>query len=200
MSSPERTPRIDNRLPQVLEAAAGLFRTKGYSSTSMRDIAAAVGMLPGSLYYHFPSKEELLVAVYAAGVQRIAAAVRTAVAEVDGPWERLQAACLAHLEALLGGSDFARVVIRVFPGDVPGVEPRLAVLREDYERLFRELVEALPLAADVDPRTTRLFLLGALNWSQFWYRPGVATPAEIAAGFVRLLRAGAQNERSEHGG
>jgi AcrR family transcriptional regulator len=197
MAHPERTPRTDNRLPQVLDAAAGLFRSKGYASTSMRDIAAAVGMLPGSLYYHFPSKEELLVAVYRTGVERVASAVRAAVAEVDGPWERLEAGCRAHLAALLGGSDFAQVVIRIFPGDAPGVEDRLAELREGYERQFRELVEALPLAADADPRLVRLFLLGALNWAQFWYRPGGAGAAEIAAGFVRLLRAGARDIREE---
>jgi AcrR family transcriptional regulator len=192
MASPDRAPRTDNRLPQVLEAAAGLFRSKGYASTSMRDIAAAVGMLPGSLYYHFASKEELLVAVYRTGVDRIAGAVRAAVAEAPGPWERLEAACRAHLEALLGGSDFAQVVIRIFPGDAPGVEDRLAELREGYEQLFRGLVDGLPPAPDVDPRLVRLFLLGALNWSQFWYRPGGAGPREIAAGFVRLLRAGAR--------
>lgn len=158
----------------------------------MRDIAKAVGMLPGSLYYHFPSKEELLVAVYSAGVDRVAGAVREAIAEVDRPWERLEAACRAHLEALLGGSDYAQVVIRIFPGDAPGVEERLAQLREGYERQFRDLVERLPLASDADPRLVRLFLLGALNWSQFWYRPGGAGPREIAAGFVRLLRAGAR--------
>ncbi|HSO07496.1 MAG TPA: TetR/AcrR family transcriptional regulator [Pelomicrobium sp.] len=197
MTHPERAPRTDNRLPQVLDAAASLFRTKGYASTSMRDIAQAAGMLPGSLYYHFPSKEELLVAVYSAGVERVAGAVREAVAGVEGPWARLEAACRAHLEALLGGSDFAQVVIRIFPGDAPGVEDRLAALREGYERQFRGLVEDLPLAADADARLVRLFLLGALNWAQFWYRPGGAGAQEIAAGFVRLLRAGARAGKEE---
>jgi AcrR family transcriptional regulator len=46
----------------------------------MRDIAAASGMLAGSLYYHFASKEELLVAVYAEGVRRISVSVRAALA------------------------------------------------------------------------------------------------------------------------
>ena len=58
-----RAPRADNRLTVVLEAAAGLFAQRGYAATSMRDIAQAAAMLPGSLYYHFAAKEDLLAAV-----------------------------------------------------------------------------------------------------------------------------------------
>ena len=61
-----RAPRADNRLPVVLEAAARLFAQRGYAATSMRDIAQAASMLPGSLYYHFAAKEDLLAAVYEA--------------------------------------------------------------------------------------------------------------------------------------
>jgi AcrR family transcriptional regulator len=64
MAQTLRMPRSDNRLSQILDEAARLFREKGYAATSMRDIAAAVDMLPGSLYYHFAAKEDLLVAVY----------------------------------------------------------------------------------------------------------------------------------------
>ena len=76
MSNSLKAPRSDNRLPLILDVAAKLFREKGYAATSMRDIAAAVGMLPGSIYYHFPAKEDLLVAVYADGVRMISDSVR----------------------------------------------------------------------------------------------------------------------------
>ena len=59
-----RAPRQDNRRQQLLDVAARLFRERGYHVTSMRDIAREVGMLSGSIYYHFPSKEEMLLAVY----------------------------------------------------------------------------------------------------------------------------------------
>ena len=62
------------------------------------------------------------------------------------PWERLEAACVAHLEALLEESDYAQVVIRVQPADVPSVAARLVALRDGYERLFVDLVAELPLA------------------------------------------------------
>ena len=63
-----RSPRSDNRVSTLLDAAARLFAEKGYVATSMRDIAQDCGMLPGSLYYHFAAKEDLLVAVYERGV------------------------------------------------------------------------------------------------------------------------------------
>ena len=62
--STSRKAHADSRLPQILDHAARLFRTKGFEATSVRDIARAVGMLPGSLYCHFATKEELLAAVY----------------------------------------------------------------------------------------------------------------------------------------
>src|SRR5262245_20546309 len=102
---PARIPRADNRLPLILDAAARLFRARGFHGASVRDIVAAVDMLPGSLYYHFATKEALLAAVYAEGVRRVSEAVGAAVADKRDPWERLEAAAVAHLEALLQESD-----------------------------------------------------------------------------------------------
>jgi len=184
-----RAPRVDNRLPAVLDAAAKLFAGRGYSATSMRDIAVEAGMLPGSLYYHFTAKEELLAAVYETGVRAIIAATQAAVARAARPWERVEAACVAHLETVLKRSDYAQVLIRVMPEDVPPVAARLRTLRDEYESLFRELIAKLPLPEDTDRRTLRLMLLGALNWSPFWYREnGRESPRQIARRFVRLLR------------
>ncbi len=154
----------------------------------MRDIVRAVGMLPGSLYYHFATKEDLLAAVYAEGVRRISARVRAAIEPLADPWARLQAACVAHLEAILEDDDYAQVVIRVRPGDAPAAQPRLTALRDEYEALFSALVASLGLPRGTDRRTLRLMLLGSLNWSQTWYQPGRDSPKTIARRFVALLR------------
>jgi AcrR family transcriptional regulator len=184
-----RTPRADNRLAAVLDAAARLFAQRGYAATSMRDIAQAASMLPGSLYYHFAAKEDLLAAVYEAGVGEIVAAVRAAAARETDPWERLEAACIAHLETVLKRSDTAQVLIRVLPEQVPAAAARLKRLRAEYEAVFRELVDALPLAAGSDRRTLRLMLLGALNWTRLWYREeGADSPKVIARHMLQLLR------------
>src|SRR5580692_7559473 len=63
-----RVTRSGSRLPAILDEAARLFAQTGYHDTSIRDIVRATGMLPGSLYCHFASKEDLLVAVYEQGV------------------------------------------------------------------------------------------------------------------------------------
>jgi len=80
-----RAPRQDNRRQQLLDVAARLFRDRGFHVTSMRDIAHEVGMLSGSIYYHFPSKEELLLAVYEEGLRHIAEEVDAALAQQDPP-------------------------------------------------------------------------------------------------------------------
>ena len=180
-------PRQDNRRQQLLDTAARLFRQHGYHATSMRDIASAVGMLPGSIYYHFASKDELLVTVYREGVSRIAERLDAAVAGKKEPWQQLEAACIAHLQTLLDHSDYAQVVIRVLPDDAPAVRVRLAALRDQYEERFKDLVAALDLPAYVDRHYLRLLLLGALNWSQVWYRRGGDSPRTIAKRFLQVL-------------
>src|SRR5260370_34921645 len=89
------------RRAKLLSVSARLFAKGGFEAPSMRDIAGKAGMLAGSMYYHFPSKNELIAAVYAAGVAEIGAAVDAAVAPVRAPWTRLEAACVAHLGSLL---------------------------------------------------------------------------------------------------
>lgn len=180
----------ENRREALLDAAAAMFAAKGYDGTSIRDIAGAVGMLPGSLYYHFKSKDELLLAVYRKGVARFEAAIDEALENtVDEPWQAIEAACAAHLAILLDGGDYARIVnpefVRSFPADML---PTLNAERDRYERHFEKLITALPLDAETDRWLFKVALFGSLNWSQTWYRKGRYTPQDIAAAFVGMLR------------
>jgi AcrR family transcriptional regulator len=177
---------------RILAAAAEWFGTRGYAATSIRDLAREVGVTVGAIYVHFPSKDRLLVAVYEAGVLRIGEAVDQAVADVAGAWERLEAAACAHLAALLGNAGFARVIVRVVPGDVPEAARDLRRLRHGYEARFRGLIDALDLAPGVDRRLLRLQLLGALNGTQTWFRRGAgrADIGAVASQFVAALRTG----------
>ena len=182
--------RSSSRLPRLLDEAAHSFAQRGYAAASVREIVGRVGMLPGSLYCHFATKEALLVAVYREGVERIGAAVDVAIATIDEPWQRLEAACVAHLTTLLDQTDYSQVVIRVRPSDAPAAAEELVQLRDSYEKRFARLVAALPLARPTDRSTLRLMLMGALNWSQTWYREdGGLAPDRIARLFVALLKA-----------
>lgn len=174
----------------LLREAARLFGERGYENTSMRDIAAAYGVLPGSLYHHFRSKDELFVAVYAAGVDQIIEAVEKATRDETDPWRRLEAACEAHLGTLLDRTGYAAVVIANWPSTGGEIRDELIRQRDRYERVFRALAGAAPLPADVDPTIFRLGLLGALNWAITWYRPGRTSPATLARRLVALFRRG----------
>lgn len=179
---------------RILAEAAEWFANHGYAATSMRDIAGAVGLTPGALYVHFPSKGQLLLAVYAEGVARIGDAVDKAVASRAGgtAWDRVEAAAEAHLAILLGRAGFARVIVRVTPGDVPEVEAGLRSLRDAYEARFVALFAALDLEPHTDVRLLRLMLLGALNATQTWAKSedGRKTASAIARQYVRTLRRG----------
>lgn len=196
-----RPTRADSRLAQVLDAAAAQFAAKGYEAASIRDIVRSVGMLPGSLYCHFATKDELLAAVYAEGVRRISDAVTAALARRTDPWDRLEAACVAHLEALLDRSAYVKVVIHVGPGSVPGSAPALVALRDGYEQMFDALLRELPLPARTPRQPLRLMLLGALNWAPTWYRAdGARSPRRLARDFVRLLATQLQVDAGTAGG
>jgi AcrR family transcriptional regulator len=184
-----RIPRQDNRRVQLLDAAARLFCQRGFHATSMRDIAKSVDMLSGSIYYHFNSKKEMLLAVYAEGARRIGGLVDDAVAREADPWKRLEAASAAHLNALsITHRDYAQVMIRTLPSEADGVGVQLRDIRRDYEARFRRLIDALPLRSDVDRHYLRLMLIGALNWSYVWYKTGGDRPEVVASAFIRTLR------------
>lgn len=178
----------DTRREQLLAEAARLFGAKGYEHTSMRDIASASGILPGSLYHHFASKDELFIAVYAAGVSQILAAVSRAVADQHTPWDRLEAACVAHLQTLLLQEGFAAAVIADGSAAQLSVQGALVPHRDRYEQVFEALIAALPLRDGVDRHYFKLGLLGALNGSLTWFRPGRETPAVVARHLLDLFR------------
>ena len=177
----------------IIDAAAELFSSQGYDGTSIRDIAARVGLLPGSIYHHFPSKEEIYVAVHRAGFRHVLERIRAAIAGSDDPWERLRRACAVHVREMVQGSAVDRITGTSLA--LVGHESLLArvqVFRDEYEQVFRELVDALPLRPAADRSLFRLFLLGGLNWVHLWYRAGRQTPEGIAEAMVDMLRTGVE--------
>jgi len=175
-----------DRRQVLISEAARLFGNKGYENTSMRDIAAAVGILPGSLYHHFSSKEELFVAVYSFAVSQSVDAVKTAIKTRPDPWVRLEAACIAHMQGLLDKNRFAAVLV-THPS-ASGLPEQVVTLRDSYEAVFKDLIAELPLPAGIDQRIFRLGLLGAMNWAITWYRPCGETPASIARKLLSATR------------
>ena len=170
----------DGRRRDIIRAAARLLGEHGYAGTSMRDIAAAVGMLPGSLYYHFPSKDVLIEEIFNHGTAVLSAAIESAIAGTEDPWERLERACVTHLEAHLSDNTFATVVASESLKSPPALRARLVDYRDRYESIFATLVAALDLPDSIDRSIYRLSLLSTLNAVSAWYRPGGRSPAYIA--------------------
>ncbi len=177
-----------NKRQQILEAAARQFSAFGFQGANMRDVAAEAGVLAGSIYYHFPSKEALFIAVHAAAVDMMTVAVRLAVEGFTDPWQRLEEAAAAHCQALNGTNAFMGVIAPIFPPIAAEVRAQLTAQRDTYESMFSNLIEEINIPHSVDAKIFRLHLLGALNATKFWYRPGRHQPAEIGRQLVRMLR------------
>ena len=177
------------RRGQIMAVAARLFATRGFHATTIRDIAADAGILPGSTYYYFASKEEIFLAVHEAGMESIANAVQAAIATISSPWERLEAVAVAHAEALLASHDLPVVVSPHFTASLTGLRETIVTQRDRYDRLISDVIAELNLPAHIDPRIFRMHFLGALNWLPVWYKSGGRyTPAEIARQLILMLK------------
>jgi AcrR family transcriptional regulator len=181
--------RQTSRWPALLDAAAAQFAERGYHGTSMRDLAAATAMTPGAIYFHVASKQALLLAVYEEGVQRILDRVEAAAALAREPWARLEKAVAAHLESVLDASAYARVVIRILPGDAPEIAAELKELRDRYEARLNRYFSAIALPRERDAGIARLALIGAMNWTPVWYKEGGKSVPAIARELLAPLRA-----------
>ena len=162
----------------VLSNAARLFREKGFERTSLKEIAEACNMLPGSLYYRYNSKEALLVELMRRGVDLVTAEVESAYASSDDPVERLRLCINAHLRALLVDSDAVYVLLFEWRALGPEAREEIIELRDQYESLWAGILETMiaqgVVRKNVDGRLLRLIGLGALNWVATWFdRNGV---------------------------
>src|SRR4051812_42920293 len=138
------------QVDDVLDAAARLFRAQGFVGTSVREVAAAASMLPGSLHYRFSTKDALLLALMERAVTRSIAAVREAVSRASDPVERMRLALRAHLVQLLE-SDDAYVLLydwRSLQGDARTTMIRL---RDAYESFWDGLLYEAAGAARMKP-------------------------------------------------
>jgi TetR/AcrR family transcriptional regulator, cholesterol catabolism regulator len=169
------------RREELIAAAAKIFSARGYQGASLREICAAAGILAGSMYHHFRSKEDLFVSVHAEGFLHLNEVVDRALEARTEPWDRLEAAIGAHLTELVERTDVVAVTsASLFHKESSRLQRRLNRQREAYELRFRKLIQALPLPPNVDRSLLRLTLLGAINWTRVWYRPGKRSPQQIA--------------------
>lgn len=165
----------DSARGRLLKEAARLFRDKGYERTTVRDLAAAVGIQSGSLFHHFRTKEAILKAVMVETIRLNTALMQAAVDDADGDRAKLRALVHAELESINGQTSEAMSVL-VFEWRSLSTEAQEEVLalRDIYEQLWLDVLSRLNKAGEVaaEPFVVRRLLTGALSWTVTWYRPG----------------------------
>ncbi|OAA27947.1 transcriptional regulator [Frankia sp. EI5c] len=161
------------RPDQIRAAALDLFTRFGYEATTMADLGTAVGMRGPSLYKHVASKQDVLVQIMTGTMESLLALHRAAVSTTTDPVERLRRATEAHvryharhrLEAFVGNRELRSLV-------QPHLE-RVLGLRAEYERCFRDLVEAGVRAGRFEVTSARLASYAILDLGMgvaVWYR------------------------------
>ncbi|UUZ74673.1 TetR/AcrR family transcriptional regulator [Polaromonas sp. P1(28)-13] len=165
-----------NRRVELVNAAARLFRRKGFDGTSTRDIAAAVGMHSGSPFYHFKSKGALLYAVMDEGMRsaivRQTAALQAAEEAAPNAAALLRVLIRNHFDVLLGpGSDFIPVMLYESRSITAKQRVSIAKLQSEYESVWEPVLQTLSQQGQIKSpvKLARLLIFGALNWSVKWF-------------------------------
>jgi AcrR family transcriptional regulator len=172
----------------VLDAAAQVFRQKGYIGTRLSDIADVAGIQGGSLYYHFSSRDALAEEVLLVGQIRTLDMVRDRIDDLpEGarPIDRLRAAIIAQGAAVLEVGDYTSATIRMLPQVPENIRRRTVVAQkefaQDWDRLLKRARAAGEIRQEIDLHLIRMLMMGALNSAVEWYHPGGGLSGEELA-------------------
>lgn len=196
MARTRRSADREARREELLGIAAGLFAERGYEATTVRDIASAAGILSGSLYHHFDSKETMVDAILTPFLAEAVAGCEAVVARGEGPRRTLEGLIAAALDGLAEN----RYAILIFQNEAHrlAAEERFAYLDEadrKLEGIWTEVLkrgaESGELRADLDPELTYRLIHDGLWSAPRWYRSGATpSPEQIADQCVAVLVAG----------
>lgn len=157
---------------RILSAAARLFRERGYQRTTVRDIASAVGILSGSLFHHFRSKEEMLLEIMRTAAITVCIRAEELASRKAPPLEQLRALIQLELGCVVGEptTDYHGVLFFEWR-EVPKLaRPELTALRRRYRRTWRAVLDAcardgsLRCQPDAAVHVLHGAIMGAMNW------------------------------------
>ena len=176
---------------RILDVATVFFYEKGYHATTMREVAARVGIKAGSLYNHFPSKEELLFQIAAGVMQDLLAGGREAVAAAGLPSEQLSALVRAHVVYHAEQRFRAKVADDQLNALGPERRALVVAVRDEYERLWRDVLDAGRTAHGwvvPDTPVVTFALTTMCTAVDVWYREsGRLTPGDVADVYEELV-------------
>src|SRR5690606_7827697 len=160
---------------RLLVVAAQLFRERGFERTTVRDLARASGLLSGSIFHHFRSKQEILSTMMRECIVLTLAEKKAALAAAPTPEARLRALIRCELQAINGDTGAAMsILVHEWRSLSEEGQQEILRLRDEYEGLWLAVLgEARELGLiDSDPFILRRLIVGALGWTINWFRPG----------------------------
>jgi AcrR family transcriptional regulator len=171
-------PRREATRARILDAAATVLREHGYAGTPLSTVAAAAGLRPGSLYYYFHSREDLLATLLGEAWEQANRVVRHAVEDLPATAshiERLSAAMAAHLLSSLDHDSRTSGVLRTveqLPEEVrhPSLDAQSSFTMY-WHQLLADAKEAGEVRADIDVPSVVKALVGSSNWAIEWHQP-----------------------------
>ena len=185
--------QTSTRRDELLAIAAELFATKGFKNTTVRDIAEAAGILSGSLYHHFDSKESMVDEILSSFQAELFGTYSEILDSTADPRAKLEAVVRVSFEAI----DHHRNEVAIFQNeaDYLGTFDRFAYLaernqqsREVWLTLLNEGVSAGALRTDIDVELVYRFIRDTVWVAVRWYRPGAKlSHHDIADQYLTIL-------------
>lgn len=159
----------------ILDAAAQVFRKKGYNGASMADIASIVNLQKASLYHHISSKQQILLALLDRALEMLTEKIAPITALPIPADEKLRLMIRVYLHSLAENPDLSSVLLFEHRSLDRRSHARHIPNRDRFEGLWRGVID--------EGVNTKLFnckdqglalrgLMGTLNWTLTWYRPG----------------------------
>jgi AcrR family transcriptional regulator len=177
---------------RMLKAAARCFNLKGYSGTSLKDVADLLGLTDAALYYYVRNKQELVYLCYVRAADVGREAMQRAIGEGENGLETVQRYLRYHIEYMVG--DKGPIAIM---SEIPSLKPEhredVLELSRKHSAAFEALLErgiADGSIAPCDVRMTGNAIMGLLNWIPKWFHGDTAVAEKILEEFPRILSAG----------
>lgn len=158
----------------ILDAAAQVFRKKGFHGASMAAIAKSVNLQKASLYHHVSSKQEILLALLDRALVMLTEQIAPLADESVHADKKLRGMIRVYLQLLAENADLASVLLFEHRSLEPKQHTRHIPNRDRFEALWRDVIlegTRAGLFHCPDPGLTVRALLGSLNWTITWFRP-----------------------------